>query len=117
MSEPLTPVRSAQAQARGNLVHAWGYTSDPTAGHVLEGLMAPETALELAQSLIQSAALAIHNQRRNLVAGNCDTCQNVRMTMDERDMRIHCPDCSGNSEQRPIPTIPGWAEDEAALIR
>jgi hypothetical protein len=110
-------VRSAQAQTRGNLVHTWGYTSDTTLGHVMEGLMAPETALELAQSLIQSAALAISNQRRNLARGDCDTCKNVRMVKDNRDRSIHCPDCSEGAEQRPIPTIPGWAEDEAALIR
>lgn len=98
MTDSIPLIRSANAQARGNLVHVWGY--DPTGiEHVAEGLLTPEEALDFAQRLIQAAALAIANQRSNLARGDCSTCKNTRMVKNERDMREHCPDCSAKIQQ------------------
>lgn len=88
-----------------------------------EGYLSPDQALSLAANLVVSATSAMRRQAMDLAAGDCGTCNNLRLVVKTnaggRDEQVGCPDCRAafNAWATSIPTLPVWAEDEQRLLR
>lgn len=85
-----------------------------------ETLLSPLDALALSRSLAAAAASALEQQLSDALAGECETCGNLRMVdvpkSAGRTEREHCPDCWPRTLEPP-PTLEVWRADEARILR
>lgn len=84
--------------------------------------ISPEAAIGFANKLIQTATAALTHAIRDMAAGHCATCNNLRMIhplKHGRPTAQHCPDCwpMWSNAMRNLPTISSLVELEAKELR
>lgn len=120
------PVRSSwhgTAELRGHavVITGWSYDENHDPAHAEVGWMSPERALSLAADLTQAATRALRYAVRDIAAGDCETCHNLRLVTRKRANGVafqeHCPECRARWDAafENIPTHPALVAIEAEV--
>lgn len=101
---------------------SWTDLDEGRIGERRSTTISPEEAIRLATNLISSAQAAMSRIALDALAGECETCGNLRLVQKtmpghRHASSIHCPACSPDGRRPLPPTLAFWRESEARLLR